>query len=756
MKKLFKSIAMFAVCVPVLSGCVKPDLVTVSRWKYSKDEMNQFFVYEAETYMQGNSIFMTIQEDFPIFSKDVTENDIISFNQDEILADLSSGKIKDDYVTYRDMQAHPVKILSISNDEMRKSLTLEFDAEGGFEHRALINKEVCGGFAHMLVKEKPMRSYLEQTEKEQLFYEIDYLHSEGAQMDSMKKAFDLIGNIAAIVVGAATKQACSAVGGIFGVLSTLTSIFGSIGQLTLQDVMNKLNEMDNKLNDIQATLEKNHNQLMDETVRTHADVDKVLLNQYEQDITAFYTDYINKIEDKKRNLGDYVAGRFKSIVNDGTYTVSLPYLHDSNGTKLLGEQEKAKATFTSTYTITNFTNSKAFLTKTDGRVVDGFMDEFHKDVKASIEGQTKSEYLDYETLSKDIVYKFSELNTQSYFADPSRYSEAQDTRNLIINFEKRIAGLNGRSIVTSFIERLRYMYNFMGESRENETHILANLLFKLDEYAAFAQTACIYSGISDAGDLQDAYKTGRELITGLFKNTEKLKDGYCFATQETMEGTFNKVYWTATFPKKGNYPTFESYLNIESVAVTGSNMWPTFKSVDLKNTSYIGQTSHLRIAARWRLMAELGLTSETKYIEYLKSANVIPENAYRGYELLKMKSYISDDARRFMTGVSVRDLNSSDKGMEMWCSEKGGKEGSNYFEVGKQYSYGKSISEKYWTGRIAESVIMDGDTGETQSNKKLAAFGRYKEEHDLWTNDEHWAFMDNPNGNYFFALVHSN
>ena len=54
---------------------------------------------------------------------------------------------------------------------------------------------------------------------------------------------------------------------------------------------------------------------------------------------------------------------------------------------------------------------------------------------------------------------------------------------------------------------------------------------------------------------------------------------------------------------------------------------------------------------------------------------------------------------------------------------------------------------------MAEGLFIDGATGEQLSNKNVASFATYAESHWYWSEDEYWAFTDNPSGNYYFMLT---
>ena len=120
---------------------------------------------------------------------------------------------------------------------------------------------------------------------EQLHFEEEYISGKYSYAEGGKFAVSVITNLGTIAAGVAFDSPTSVVGGIFSLLNTFGDNFAGNKGPTIANVMNKLAEMDGKLDAINEKLDKNYSQLATETIRTQAMVDQVLLEEQEEAIS---------------------------------------------------------------------------------------------------------------------------------------------------------------------------------------------------------------------------------------------------------------------------------------------------------------------------------------------------------------------------------------------------------------------------------------------------------------------------------------
>ena len=509
--------------------------------------------------------------------------------------------------------------------------------------------------------------------------------------------------------------------------------------------MNKLNEMDTKLDNINEKLDRNYEQLSTEEIRTQAKVDQVLLEEQENAISLFNTNYVEKIADYQRDFSDYLEQSYKAYVND--VQISDIYVEKvESGWSLVttGENPSASAREIKVE-LSNFVNAKEFLNENYNVVANGFMDKFAEDLEANINENSLPEGMKEETLRDFINANIIENFTKKYYEE--NHAKALEIRNLAINYAKQINGKAVKSIADRYVARMKYMFNFAGEMKKYAIGSIANLAHTLDVNTTLAAQACLYAGVNQ-DEIREEHVEAREVLKNYFEGVEEMPDNYCFLTNNQLGGNFYRAHFETKFTNKGNDCKFNAEFTLENVDAYRKNY---FEKDDIKQHNFVDQLDHTRIVTRMNLMRTNGLVQSEDYITYLKDVNVIPFNAYRTYTRLLNDNWLSNDALRFLTGLTTRAMNDSDKNIEMTCNEKGNEKGS-YYDVGWRGHYKANNNASSWNGNIAETTYIDATTGQVMQNKTVCAYATYSESHWYWSNDEHYSFLDNVVGNYFFSL----
>ncbi|MCQ2772371.1 MAG: hypothetical protein MJ238_03740 [Bacilli bacterium] len=597
----------------------------------------------------------------------------------------------------------------------------------------------CGNTTSSKVHEEFLGSKNTQTS-----FEEDYIKAKGTYSTGEKFAVQLIGGIAIAAAGAATDSPATFVSGLVSIINSCNdNLIGNKGPTTA-DVMNKLKEMDQKLDMIGEKLEKNYNQLSTETVRTQAMVNEVMLEEQEKAISSFNTNYAEKIDDFRRDYSDYLEQSCKAYVKESrVMEFKAKSVSDSYSLVPFIDYENSKEPVY-TINVEEFPKAKAYLDKNYDTVGKGFIDRMYEDIEDALNGANLP--IAKETAVNLAYANLMERFTRDYYKD--NHNKALEIRNLAINYAKQINGKSTKSVAERYVSRMKYMFNFAGEMREPATGALANLAHQLDVNAALAAQACLFAGVNE-DEIKDEYLTARDAIRSEYDKLEKYGDNYCFLAEANLGGNFYRAKFDTSYENKGNEPKFKSNFKLERVVAIGKSA--SYYEEDINKHTFVEPIDHARIVTRMKLMKENGLVPvDMDYIGYLTSAKVMG-TALATFTILYNEKWITEDAYRIITGYEVRSLGDGDKNLALECNECG-TPGADYFHVGWKGTYKGSRDGGCWKGNIAESTFIDARNGEILDEKKIAAYATYDESHWTWFTDEHWSFVDNPYGNYFFAL----
>lgn len=723
------------IAIPLLASC---GIGNDQKWLYTRDDVIQFPQYEGKVNKKENTTTFKVKSTNPIFDKSVNKNDIRIFDLDAALEEKNNKE--KGYLEYPSIKKHLENIKELTvNDELNE---FEVTVNGHINNRLaiLINKDVTNNSDyHAICLPETNELGLARTNP-QVDFEEKYIKEEWSWATGGKFVSTLLTNIGSIVAGAYFASYATTVVGVFSLIGTLGDQFNGTGP-TNKDLMNKLNIMDAKLDDIINTLEENHNQLMQEEIRTQVEVDKAILQTLESQMTDFTTDYIVPLDDYRRDFADYIEQSYKSYVKEDQ--VINMYLEKDEkgkwGLVLIPDEIPASQQLVS-ISISNFENAQEFLRTHNNIVEEGFMDEFNKDIEKAIST------VEIPTgLTNEVVTAFAHGNivdhfTQKYYQE--NHEKALDLRNKVINFSKRISGRLSNSILNTYISRFEYMYNFASEIKEPVIDLVSNIMGTLDTYAAMGGLACLYAETSNT-ELVDEYKIARESAQEVEKNISEIPDGLNFATNEVIQGHFYQAKYNVSFKDT----TLSAKLEFNLVKGGYGN---TTRADNITAHNYIPVKDHMRIAMRWNLMRQIGVSEIDTYADYLVSAKALDDEALYTYRALVDLKYIGTDCFKIMTGYSIRGLKDSDKSLSLICKAKA--DYGNYFTMDKTYKFRSTHTESCWNGSIIETNYIDGQSGTLLEEKKVAAYASYAQSKFYWITDEYWGFVDNPYGNYFFAL----
>lgn len=744
MKKVIPLLIAIALAGPALASCSGNQL---DRWLYTKEDMSSFIEEEGRIITEGNSARVQLRTGYPLFKTNINASDIRIFDYQKALeAMINDGNI--DYLDYNIINQSSVEIDNIETETDYSGLTAEFKIEEDKEYGMIINKDVTadGNFVICSFKNTNLGKYTDA----QLEFEENYVMNKMDISSGVNFVWNVAGNIALIWVAGATGAYTGVVSGIVGVMNTLFSGLGSKNGPTTGDVMNKLDAMDKKIDAISEKIDENFEQLSDSITRVSAKVDEVLLNQHQQNITDFITDYVVPLDNYKRDLGDYIEQSYKqyvskeekidmyfSIDGEGNYNY-IPTLKESPTSQTLVS-----------FTIENFPNAQKHLRENGNIVVNGFVDELYKDIDAAIANTTLPKGLDPILARNSASAHIIEEISRKYYQD--NHQKALDLKNMMINYSKRISGrLGSASVINDYVSRIQNMYNFASEAKKEFLGLLSNYLSDLDRNIVLAGEACAYAETNNS-ELAEEYDYARKAIQKMYEDMDKIPDSYSYTSNTVLDSGFYKAMYYTNYTNPGNHATLHADLRFKKV-IDGVN--GNFEDIDIKKINFVEAEEHNQINTRRELLVQMGEIKNSGYADYLRSTNVLSSQANNAYFAMLRSGYVGEDAYRFATNLKTRNLQGSDRNMQFSCMNRGCR-GSNYFREGWRGNYASYRSSNCWSGKIVESDFIDASTGTLSPIKTVAAYASYYESHWYWVYDELWSFIDNPNGNYMFILNHT-
>ena len=735
MKKYIKY--LFCIAFLFIIGFTVASCSGSADWEYTKADMVKFT--ELSTKLSKNdddSLTVKIDNSESIFKNDIKEKYILFYNSNDI-EDAS-------YRRYEDVKDHLISIRNIKID----SSNLSFDFDGDYEepYEIIIHKDVMnnGNFAMGYVKVN-----LFSNEPIVTNYEEKIIKTKGS-WDDVQKGINLLSGVAQVILGFMEGNPIAIAGGTCGACGALGSIFFSGGP-TLATVTKQLNIIDAKLDALTAQIDVNQKQILDEFVRTQAMIDEVKINQYNQNIQAYYTDYVKPIEDFMLVYKDMLEQEYRRYV-DSSHTITLYYGNDN---KLLfkSEQDITGAT-TKEYAISAFSNAKSYLEKNRGIVGDGYPSALYNDIKEALKNQSLPSGKSIDNVADDVYSTISEEVNQAVLTkeDQTLHSKVLQFVSDFVDFSKALSGINFESVINSYISRLEYIYNFSKEIKSSVRDLLANLKLRLDLYLCAAQTACKAQKINYLEEIADAYSTASDFIEARYESEMKIPDNYSYCLKNNVNVDLYQVKAEVSFTDLGNYPTFHANFTFrKNINFDGSNI--SGEVVDVNKINMVDYTRITAIVTRYNLLKSAGVTKSSTFINYIDDLSLLPKGK------LTVANHLFDSGRtanpyRMLSSFGIRDINDSES-FFVRCTCYGNPK-SEYFYIGetRPYRYDDGVVEKdYWSGKLAYGDVLDAKSGQNLGSQRLAAYAKYSESHRLWVNDEHWGFVDDIFGNFYFIFT---
>ncbi len=733
--KLFLSIIFTSVIIFTLSSCGS------SKWEFTKAEAGDFIPLNAAMSKADNDQYkISLNADDSIFKNDISDSDVL-------LYDVMKLNAVTGYIKYSDMKDNLVDVDNVEfvND---KEINIIFNTEEISDFGILVHKKALtvDTFAYGITR------ILDANKKVITDYEETLIKQKGG-WNAANTGIQMMNYITQMVIGFVTEQPAAFTGGLFGLVTTLGGSFLNTSP-SMADISKQITVVDAKIDAMAEQIDANQKEILDEFVRTQAMIDQVLVNQYNQNITAYQTDYVKPLDDYLAFYKDDCEQSLKQYVQSGK-TVSVYYgTNDIIYVTEATDAEIAQATKVD-FNISEFSNAKSYIEKNKGIVGDKFAEELYKDITTAVnnvpslpQGRSKDKVIEdvYKTLNNDVNYAVLSKD------DGTLHRDVMQFISNFVSFAKSLAGVNVESVINSYVSRLEYMYNFTYEIKSVIRELFASIKLSLDKYMCIVNTACEAQQINRSKEIGEAYDAAADYIKAKYDQQMAMPDNYSYIVKNVVSGDFYNEYANVYYTNLGNSPDFHaSFILKNNLSFDGGSVIGDV--VNINDINMVGYSSTRALATRYNILKRTGLTKEETFIHYLASCGIV------SYSDIDMAYRVFNSGRTFyrysriLTSFNIRDLNDSDN-LRMWCQCYGNPDGY-YFNVGHEYNYRYSdsnASSKYWSGKLAYGDIVTCETGELSSDKVVSAYAKYQESHFYWVDDEHWGFNNDVFGEYFFIL----
>ena len=727
-------------------------------WDIKKDDYRNIIQFESQASKSDGKIKLAIDDEYGPFKNGITPEDVIVFDVSKLKDDDNSS-----YYNYKEYKACEINKDDFKVLEEGRGFEVKFDGNIDTIYGILINKDVLlKGEYGISAMDKTIKDSSRLRAQDDEEFIDEYIETHAEHKDYSVEFTEIGCYVAALIFSCMTGNVVSACTSVYGILSLLNSTFKP-AEPSIQDVLNRLDDIDKKLDEITELIKKNQEQLVNEQLYTEAMIDKLTADQYQRDITAFVTDYVNPIDSLQRKHAQYVEASYKNLVKGTPGYINLHFnRNEKNELVLLSQSESGydAAKINIQVPIEGYNNAKKFLVDHNDIVADGFTAELDKDIDASVEKHYGKEIPSNE-ISKE-NYRFyvntailDEFEKNRYTGEygSEGYKEASEMMDKAITLMKRISGYStGQSIFDSYFGRVKYMYNFAAECKKYIRNIIANIKFKMESFASMAETACRYAKIN-ASELAKEYDKAIETIDAYHKAYKEMPETRSFITNTTINSQFMWAKYDAWFTNPSENPTFHKQFKTEQVDSFNWNMNIIHKTpIDLASKVLISKLDQSRIYTRYQMLLKAGLTEKTDYLDYLVESGGIHQNNYKAQQALIDAKWVGEDSYRILTNFEGITSVTRDDGIIFQCTSQGNPEGDDYFNVGSKYAYQAKEGNEYWSGEKARGQFIDARSTKELPNHLISAYARYSKAKWYMIDNEHWTFSNNPAGTYFYIM----
>ena len=740
-KKLSLALATFTF-LPVLAGCKDSPM----RWNFNKTEIANFKeLVGLDSVENGNRVISYSGNEY-YFDKDLEKDDVKIYNYTDLLEDVKNGvvELKDGFVPYKTLLNYTTEVMEIENSYASFKVTFE-NSSSSDTFRVLVHKDTNIKNVYLDVqgsKEGPTN----EVNIDEKFCE-DYVQADISKL-SEKSDLSIAGEITQIAIGPTFGTPTTKAGGIFAILTSLGNAFRFKGDISNQSTIDKLKEMDYKLDDVQTQINKNHQDLVELKLLTELGISEELMDDYEDEISDFEEIYSQPIELILKEFKSYTDAAFKQIIKSAK-DINMYFVRDERSLKWV-LQSSLDTDHTGQenihFSIPNWPNATAYLEKNNDVIGDEFIDEVRKDIDDATIGITSLEGMSRKNMIENVIMLLTDEIGYSYFKNNTDVVEELDSLAEQYAYE-----IIDADVIRAYLERLIMIYNFGGEAKIRLAETLCALDKQLDLYCGAAAEALRFSNRTTSG-LSSLWVNSRNVIKDIYDSLSVVEGNYCFTTNCYLEANYYRARYNCSYTNLGNSPELNAKLDFSRCEKYKDTV--RFVNVGIDEIDVLEDINYRRIVDKFNLLKKNNnVDASITFVDYLRNAQAISEETKYCYSFLINRKYIKETDNKFASKISQKNMTNSDKNVQVTCVAAGNPDGE-YFSTGWTGKFKGSHKEECWTGKMLTTTYFDGTTGAVLAGEgKIAAYATYSETHALWTDDEYWAFVDSTGGNYFYLLT---
>lgn len=722
--KLRKLFLLPLLGVMLMSGCDQKG-IDRNTFNFSNEEFLAFPRYTGALIIKDRKQSFSISVEDMLFKNVLTKDNILAFDYGEA---ISKAYLNDHpSITFDDIASSLISFTSIDTNPKLNGFSISLGDKVINNPAFVIDKKVTIDESFIICT-TPLSDPLkvELDEEEQQEYEENYLgqpQEPDLSVSDGKFLLEIMQHSLVLVAQIASGNSACAISEMFSLVSSITN--KAFPSVSTQDLMDKLNKMDAKLDKITNMLDVNFNQLEKDVKAVEAKVDKVLLEQYTDRVNDFLQVESRNIEDDNRTMTLYLNQYLKQFVNS-KQSLSF-YVKQENDLfdyqPIMNEDPTLDQRLT--VEIKDFTNSKEFLSK-EKVVKDGFEEALLKDIEFAIKDMYVPSKIKStkEDIAKIILGHIFELMIRKYFSIPEGEvisEKANKFNNDVLAYIKVISGREGTSVVDDYINKLKFTFNFGSEIKKASTGFLANLLHNLDSLA-YTNMVALDIAEMDPTEFKAEYALSRKKIKATYEAIKQIDSSYCFTTENFVNGKFFKAEYVCGFNDYRLEADFYHYITIYEYS--GGYSWYLKRS----NFDYdfLEEKHHIPLLARYKMLKEnQHVEASETYLEYLASVNIISSYSYQTYLALKEAKRKEAENASIITAISIRETSLSlDKGVDYTCIDT--TPARDEFKVGSTYKYGQYEDEKSWSGEAAMSNMLSIIDGSSLGQQKICSYAKFE------------------------------
>lgn len=518
---------------------------------------------------------------------------------------------------------------------------------------------------------------------------------------------------------------------------------------SIQDVLNRLDQLDKKLDIISGKIDHLSDQIADSQAATAAGIDLVLYNQYRANWSSFVHNYVEPMDDMIRSYRTKVqTDLVNTALSSDPLPVKIQFAQVPNG-----EGSPMRTLVTESPTAGGKSLEFATIEET-----------YEISIPTSYFAKAQEEVASTRCYSADFCSAYQE-GIQSYLKEhPSQYFTAEDIYNSIISsFQKEAITsadtLKFYNLYTNFasslpscmndyVKMLQNFYNFQTEAENEILMFRGNMKRLLVQYVGFLSTFASYSGVTGI-DMEAVVKSTSAAENFIKANTYIVptaseRTNYCYTVSSPVTTYYMEVYWATHFePENTNHPNlvqtkrFTYYGPDGKEVAEHDNPLPMLSEADLLHIQY-----------RYKTIENYTGATDT-WASYLEKNGVID---YEGYSktFKEVRRNLAEEPGDFPPIIcEVGEFRQSSA--TGWKGNCWGHSVGDKFKLEEYYDYA-CVDSEYWSENEVTGKLLNFETLET-TDTVLLREAIYHESHWWWNVDEYWIFYSSTTGRHGIAFV---